>query len=263
MAPIVDLNADMGEGFGSYTKGDDAGLMGVVTSANIACGFHAGDPHVMHRTVALCADRGVAPGAHPGFPDLLGFGRRTLEADEGQVYDWMLYQIGALDAFVRARGLRLQHVKPHGALYNRAAVDPWLAREIAEAVRDYDPGLILLGLAGSELPKAGRAAGIPVAREAFLDRAYMPDGTLASRKQPGAVITDPDLVARRAVAMCTERRVTAVDGTEIPIHADSFCVHGDSPGAVALARAVRQALEEAGVRVAPLAEVLEAGRQET
>ncbi len=262
MGAIVDLNADMGEGFGTYTKGDDAGLMGVVTSANIACGFHAGDPHVMHRTVGLCADKGVAPGAHPGFPDLLGFGRRNLETDEGQVYDWMLYQIGALDAFVRAQGLRLQHVKPHGALYNRAAGDPCLAREIAEAVRDYDPDLILLGLAGSELPRAGLAVGLTVAREAFLDRAYMPDGTLASRKLPGAVLTGPDLVARRAVAMCTRRRVTAVDGTEIPIQADSFCVHGDSPGAVALAASVRKALEEAGVRVAPLAEVVGAGRRQ-
>ncbi len=252
----VDLNADMGEGFGAYRKGDDAGLMGTVTSANIACGFHAGDPHVMHRTVELCAEHGVAAGAHPGYADLLGFGRRPVEAAPDEVYDWVLYQVGALDAFLRARGLRLQHVKPHGALYNRAAGDPDLARAVARAVRDYDPDLILLGLAGSELERAARQLGVRVAREAFLDRAYRPDATLVPRSVPGAVLTDPEDVATRAVRMVTRGTVDTIDGGEIEVQAESFCVHGDSPGAVELARAVRSALEAAGVRVAPLSEVV-------
>ncbi|GAB4252751.1 LamB/YcsF family protein [Deferrisoma sp.] len=256
MAIRIDLNADMGESFGAYRKGDDEQLMEVVTSANIACGFHAGDPHVMRRTVALCADRGVAPGAHPGYPDLLGFGRRGIEAAPEEVYDWVLYQVGALEGFARARGLRLQHVKPHGALYNRAAVDAELAAAVAEAVRDAGSGLILLALAGSELERAGRGAGLRVAREAFLDRAYRADGTLVPRSVPGSVLQDPEEVTRRAVRMCLERRVHTLDGEDIPIEADSFCIHGDSPGAAEFARRVRTALEAAGVRVEPLAAVV-------
>ncbi|MBI5441719.1 MAG: LamB/YcsF family protein [Deltaproteobacteria bacterium] len=253
---VVDLNADLGESFGAYSLGADAELVGSITSANVACGFHAGDPRVMARTVALCAGAGVSVGAHPGTPDLQGFGRRSLEVEPGAAYEWVLYQVGALDAFARAAGTRLRHVKPHGYLYNLAAVDERVAEEISRAVRDYDPDLILMALSGSVQEKAGRAAGLSVAREAFVERAYLSDGTLAPRKLAGAVIRDPEAAAQRAVALCREGRLPALDGGEVELTADSFCIHGDSPGAAEFARTVRSALGSAGVRIAPLPEVL-------
>jgi 5-oxoprolinase (ATP-hydrolysing) subunit A len=256
MISCVDLNADMGESFGVYSLGADADLLRSVTSANVACGFHAGDPRVMARTVELCVRGGIGVGAHPGTPDLQGFGRRALEVERGAAHEWVLYQVGALDAFLRAQGAKLQHVKPHGYLYNLAAVDERVAREVAEAVRAYDRELILLALAGSVLEKTGVALGLRVAREAFVDRAYLADGTLAPRKLPGSQLHGAETVARRAVAMCTEGRVSTLDGGELAVAADSFCIHGDSPGAAELAGAVRAAFLAAGIRVAPLADVL-------
>jgi UPF0271 protein len=237
--PTIDLNADMGEGFGPFRPAHDAELLTLVTSASIACGFHAGDPVVMRETVAAAARLGVAIGAHPGYPDLLGFGRRALAASADEVTAYVIYQVGALDAVCRAAGTRLRYVKPHGALYNRAASDAPTATAIADAVRMVDSSLVLLGLAGSALVEAGRAAGLTTASEAFVDRAYRPDGTLAPRDTPGAVITDPATVAARAI--------------ELAVHADSLCVHGDTADAPALVRAVRDALDARGVTIAPFA----------
>jgi UPF0271 protein len=249
----IDLNADLGEGFGAYRAGDDAGLLEVVTSANVACGFHAGDPLVMRRTVASAAARGVAVGAHPGYPDLLGFGRRDLAASGEEVTAYVVYQVGALHAFCAAAGTRLRYVKAHGALYNRAARDASTARAIAEGVRLADPSLALLGLAGSEMIRAAEAAGIRAAAEAFVDRAYLPTGELVPRSQPGATLHDADEVAARAVRMAREGTVAAIDGSVLSVRPDSLCVHGDNPEALAIVRAVRQRLEAEGIRVAPFA----------
>lgn len=256
MARSIDLNSDMGESFGRYTLGHDEALLAYVSSANVACGFHAGDPRTMDRTVALAGERGVAIGAHPGFPDLAGFGRRELAVSPDEVATDVLYQLGALAAFCQAAGLPLRHVKPHGALYNRIAVDEGLAGAVAEAVARFRGELILVGLPGSAIERAASAAGIAFAREAFADRAYNPDGTLASRHLPGAVIADPAQVARRTLTMAIEGRVTAIDGGEIELNADTLCIHGDTPGAVELARTVRAALEGRGVAIRPLTEVL-------
>jgi UPF0271 protein len=247
----VDLNCDMGESFGAWTLGDDAAIMASITSASIACGLHAGDSTVMRRTVRLAQESGVSIGAHPGLPDLAGFGRREITVTPEEVRDLVLYQVGALAAFARAEGRQLRHVKPHGALYNMAARDRALADAIAEAVRSFDPALVLFGLAGSALIAAGESAGLRVASEVFADRAYEPDGSLAPRSRPGAVIHDPAAVAARAVAMVRDGVVHATDGSRVRVRADTICVHGDTPGAAGLARTVRRALEAAGILVLP------------
>jgi UPF0271 protein len=252
----IDLNSDLGESFGAYVMGDDEALLPSVTSANVACGFHAGDPRVLGRTVALCTRARVAVGAHPGYPDLQGFGRRDLACTPEEVHADLLYQIGAARAFCAASGVRLQHVKPHGALYNRAAKDPALARAVAAAVRDAGEELILLGLANSLFEDAAREAGIPFASEAFADRAYQADGTLVPRSRPGAVLHDAREAAARVVRMATEGVVTSLDGAEVSLRPQSICLHGDTPEAVAMAREVRAALEAAGVPLRPLREVL-------
>lgn len=249
----IDLNADLGEGFGPYRPAADGDLLALVTSASIACGFHAGDPVVMRETVAGAVRHGAAIGAHPGYPDLLGFGRRALAASADEVTAYVIYQIGALDAVCRAAGTRVRYVKAHGALYNRAVGDPGTAAAIAEAVRLVDPSLVLLGLAGSALVEAGHAAGLRTAAEAFVDRAYLGDGTLAPRGGAGAVLTDVAAVAARAVRLAVDGVVTATDGRELAVRADSLCVHGDTSGAPALLRAIREALDIHGVAVAPFA----------
>lgn len=248
----IDLNSDVGESFGAYRIGADEAVIASVTSANIACGYHAGDPAVMRRTVRLARDAGVAIGAHPGFPDLVGFGRRELRATPREVEDLVLYQIGALAAIARAEGTVLAHVKAHGALYNMAARDRSLADAIARAVRSFDASLVLFGLPGSELLRAGEDAGLQVAREGFADRAYSPDGSLAPRSAPGSVIDDADEVVRRALQMVEERRVVAADGSVLTFNVDTLCVHGDTPGAAALTAHLRAGLERHRVEVRPI-----------
>jgi UPF0271 protein len=250
----IDLNADMGEGFGVYPLGRDAELLAIVTSANVACGFHAGDPGVMDRTVARAVEAGVAVGAHPGFPDLRGFGRRRIEADPADVERDVLYQVGALQAFARAHGTQVVHVKPHGALYNQAAEDAVLARAVARAVVRAGRELVFVGLASTDVMRGAAAAeGLRFAAEAFADRRYERDGSLQSRRVPGSVITDPEVAAAQAVRIARDGVVVATDGTEVRLRADTLCLHGDNPEAVANARAVRQALEGAGVEVRALA----------
>jgi UPF0271 protein len=243
----VDLNSDLGEGYGHWALGDDAALLEVVTSANVACGFHAGDPATIDRTVRTATEHGVAVGAQVSYPDLVGFGRREIDVAPDDLTADVLYQIGALEAFARAAGSRVRYVKPHGALYNRIARDPVQAAAVVEAVRRYDPALPLLTLPGSAAMRAAGDAGIPAVGEGFADRAYTGDGRLVSRKEPGAVLHDPERVATRAVVMATEGRVETVDGGEVTVEIRSLCVHGDTPGAVDLAKAVRAALDEAGV----------------
>ena len=252
----VDMNSDLGEGFGAWSMGNDADVLPYVSSVSIACGYHAGDPEIMRKTVRLCAKAGVAVGAHVSYPDLMGFGRRSMACAPDEVYCYCLYQIGALAAFCRAEGVALRHVKPHGALYNQAARDERLADAIAAAVRDSGDEGVLLGLANSEFGKASMTRGIRFASEAFADRGYMKDGSLLPRSRPGAVIHSPDEAARRVVEMVTRGVVTAVDGTEIQLKPDSICFHGDTKEAVEMARAAREALVAAGVSVIPLREVL-------
>ncbi len=248
----IDLNSDVGESFGAYTIGQDPVLLPHITSANVACGFHAGDPGVMRATVALARQHGVAIGAHPGFPDLAGFGRRDLHATPREVEDLVVYQIGALMAVAAAQGMRLQHVKPHGALFNMAVRDTELADAIARATAAVDRALILFGLPGSELIRAGKRAGLATASEVFADRAYEPDGTLVSRRKAGAVIHDPEAVVARVVRMATDRTVVAVDRSVVSLDLDTICVHGDTPGAADLAARIRSALEKSGVEVKPV-----------
>jgi UPF0271 protein len=249
----VDLNADVGEASGIYQSGPDHQLLQVVTSASVACGFHAGDPSVMRRTVQLAARAGVAIGAHPGFPDLVGFGRREINATAQEIADFVLYQIGALSAVAKAEGVRLQHVKPHGALYNMAARRRDVADAIASAVASYDKSLFLIGLPESELLAAGLRHGLRVAAEGFADRSYEPDGSLTPRGMPGAVINDPSTVARRTVELIKEHQVTARDGSVVRCRVDTICVHGDTANAVDLAASVRRALENAGIAVRSIA----------
>jgi 5-oxoprolinase (ATP-hydrolysing) subunit A len=245
----LDLNSDLGEGYGRWALGDDAALLEVVTSANVACGFHAGDPATIDRTVRTAVERGVAIGAQVSYPDLVGFGRREIDVPPGDLTADVLYQIGALEAFARAAGSRVRYVKPHGALYNRIARDPVQAAAVVEAIRRYDPSLPLLTLPGSAAMRAAQEAGIPAVGEGFADRAYTSEGRLVSRREPGSVLHDPGQVAARAVVMATDGRVESADGEEVAVQVRSICVHGDTPGAVDLARAVRSALEEAGVTV--------------
>ena len=248
----VDLNCDLGESFGPYTLGDDRGVMGHITSANIACGAHAGDPSVMRLTVRLAVEAGVAVGAHPGFNDRGGFGRREIALPPGEVEDLVLVQLGALAAVAHAEGGRLRHVKAHGALYNMAARDRALADAVARATASVDSDLVLYGLSGSALIDAGRAAGLPVASEVFADRAYTADGSLAPRAVPGSVIDDPGQVLARALGMVRDGTVTAASGERVTLVADTICVHGDTAGAAALAGQLRAGLEAAGVDLRPV-----------
>ena len=248
----VDLNADVGESLGPWPMGDDEALIPLVTSVNVACGAHAGDPLTIERTVRLAAAAGVAVGAHPGYPDLVGFGRRDLDMAPNELEASIVYQVGAVAAFARAAGTDLRHVKPHGALYNRAARDRALADTIARAVRSVSAELVLVGLAGSVMLEAGEAAGLPIAAEAFADRTYEPDGSLRSRRLPDALLPTPEAAAAQAVAIA-EGHVRATDGSRVTLKADTLCVHGDTPGAADVARAVRAALEGAGITVAALA----------
>jgi 5-oxoprolinase (ATP-hydrolysing) subunit A len=240
----VDINCDLGESFGSFAKGNDTEMMPFISSANIACGFHAGDPSSMRRTVKLCLENGVHIGAHPGLPDLAGFGRRRMEMTAQEVYELVLYQLGALQAIVKAEGGILKHVKPHGALYNMAAVDRALADAIAEAVYRLDSALVLYGLSGSQLIQAGEAKGLRVANEVFADRSYQADGTLTPRSHPQAVISDPEMAAARVALMVKYGVVKALDGTDLPIRAETVCLHGDGSSAVALAKALWNKLRE-------------------
>jgi UPF0271 protein len=250
----IDLNCDMGEGFGAWAPGADEQLMPLVSSANIACGFHASDPRIMRRTVRLARRHGVAVGAHPGFRDLVGFGRRMLAASPDEILDDVVYQVGALLGFCRAEGVPLTHVKPHGALYNAAATAPALAGAIAQAVRSVDPSLWLVCLAGSALVEAGRAAGLRCVEEAFADRGYAPDGSLLPRDRPGALVTDPEAVAERVARLAREGVIRAADGSDLRVAARTVCVHGDTPGAVALASAVRARLGRDGIAVRSFAD---------
>jgi UPF0271 protein len=250
---VVDLNADLGEGFGVWRLGDDDALLGLVTSANVACGFHAGDPSTMRRVCASAVDRGVVIGAQVSYRDLAGFGRRFIDVDPAELADDVLYQLAALDGVARASGGRVSYVKPHGALYNAAVTHEHQARAVVDAVAAFDPTLPILGLAGSALLGAAAAAGLRPVREGFADRGYTPDGALVPRAAPGALVHEPDEVVTRAVRMVAEGVVVAVDGTEVPVAVESLCVHGDTPGAVDLARRVRAALAAAGLRVAPFA----------
>ncbi len=246
----IDLNVDAGESFGAYRSGADEEIVPLVSSVNVACGLHGGDPLVMRRTVRLAAAHGVAVGAHPGYPDLQGFGRRVMAIPAEELVQIVLYQIGALAAIAAAEAVTLAHVKPHGALYNAAVVDDAVADAVIEAVGS--AGLPLIALSGSRWAERARGAGLRVAAEAFADRGYRPDGTLVPRGQPGALLTDPHAAAERAVRLVTEGTLAAVTGETVPIHAHTLCIHSDTPGAPAIAQAVRDALIAVGVGVAPL-----------
>ncbi|PCN48657.1 hypothetical protein Csp2054_06065 [Curtobacterium sp. 'Ferrero'] len=249
----VDLNSDLGEGFGAWSMGDDQAVLDVVSSANIACGAHAGDPVTMLATARSAAARGVAVGAHVAYRDLLGFGRRPVHVTADELHADVVHQLGAMAAAARAAGTAVTYVKPHGALYNTACAEPVQAEAVVRAVVDVDPTLAVLALPGSELLLAAERHGLRPVREAFADRAYGPDGSLVPRGRPGAVLHDPDEVAARVLRIVTEGIAVAIDGTEIAVATDSVCVHGDSPGAVAMARAVHAVLTEHGVTVAPFA----------
>ncbi|NTW35208.1 MAG: 5-oxoprolinase subunit PxpA [Syntrophobacteraceae bacterium] len=248
----IDINCDMGESFGPYRMGEDEQIIRHITSASIACGFHAGDPRVMARTVELAREHGVAVGAHPGYPDLIGFGRRNLETAPGQIKHDLLYQLGALSGFTRALGMGMQHVKPHGALYNLAARDERAAGEVIDAVLSYDPELVLFVLAGSLLEEMAGGRGLRVAREIFPDRAYLSNGQLAPRSMAGAVIHDLDAVCSRLLKLLDSGRMECIDGGEIPLQADTLCVHGDTPGAWRIAASIRQLLKENGHEAMPV-----------
>jgi UPF0271 protein len=249
----MDLNCDLGESFGPWEKGMDAEVMAHITSANIACGFHAGDPQIMNHTVALATKRGVRIGAHPGYPDLQGFGRRAMDCTPEEVRAYILYQVGALEAFARTHQSRVNYVKPHGAMYHAAMDNPQLARAILQSLAEFGGDLRLVVMAGRGLESMRETAaefGVQLITEAFPDRAYTPQGLLVPRRTPGAVIHDPAEVASRAVMMAVEGKVLAFDGKELPIQAQTFCVHGDNPAAVHLVRSIRESLESCGVKVA-------------
>jgi len=246
-APVVDLSADVGEGFGNWGATDDAAIMAHVTTVHVACGFHAGDPHIMGRAVEAAVAAGVAVGAHPSYPDLVGFGRRAMDVAPSTIAEDVLYQVGALDGLARACGTHVRSVKPHGALYTRMAEDVDCAWAVAEAVQAFDPSIWLVVPAGSSAWETARNVQVPVVGEAFCDRAYLPDRTLAARGTPGSVVTDVEAVAERARALVLEHMVTAIDGSVLWLDAGTLCVHGDSPGACAMVAAVRRRLQEAGV----------------
>lgn len=259
MRATVDLNCDMGESFGAWRMGDDEAMLEVVTSANVACGYHGGDPRVIDATIRAAVRRGVAVGAHPSYPDLAGFGRRSMDVAPADLERMLIYQIGAVAALAAAAGARLGHVKPHGALYNDAARDPQLSAAIARAVAAIDSSLILVGLSGSALVAAGHAIGLQTAEEAFCDRAYESDGTLRSRNRSGSVHSDPQTAARQAVEIVLHQRARSYGGEEIAVNAQTLCIHGDTSGAVEIAKAVRAALEREAVIVAPLQSTRRAG----
>ena len=245
----IDLNSDVGESFGAWTIGQDEALIPLVTSANVACGAHAGDPLVIERTVALAAANGVAVGAHPGYPDVAGFGRRDLDMSPAELESSVLFQIGAVAAFARAAGVALTHVKPHGAMYNRAATDVAIAEPIVRAVRRFSAELVVVALAGSSMLEVIRSAGLTARAEAFADRAYESDGSLRSRRLAGAVHSDASVAAAQAVSIARDGTVTCHDGSTITVRAETICLHGDTPAAPAFARAIRTALEAAGIGV--------------
>jgi len=251
--PKIDINCDLGESFGRFKVGHDAQIMPFITSANVACGFHAGDPMVMAQTVELARRNGVAVGAHPGFPDLAGFGRRHMSLSAHEVRNAVIYQLGALQAFTGSAGLSLQHVKPHGALYNAAAEDEIIGKAIIEGLRAVDPRLVLFALANSRNANVATEAGLRVAHEVFADRAYTPEGTLVSRKAAGAVIEDPKLVAKRAVRLVKEKKVAAINGETVEFdEVHTICVHGDTLGAVEIAKSLKKTLLDAGLEVTPV-----------
>jgi UPF0271 protein len=253
VSPSVDLNSDLGEGFGVWALGDDEALLGIVTSANVACGFHAGDPDILRRVCGQAAERGVVIGAHVGYHDLAGFGRRAIDVEPRALTNDVIYQIGALDGFAQVAGTHVRYVKPHGALYNMVVHDTAQAAAVVEAILLYDSSLPVMGLPGSVFLTIANEAGLRTVTEAFADRGYTPEGTLVPRSHVGALMHDPGQVAERMIRMVTTGQVQASDGTDITIRADSICVHGDSPGAVELAVAVRQALAAAEVDIRPFA----------
>lgn len=249
----IDINSDLGESFGAWKMGDDSAMLDVVSSANVACGFHAGDPAGILKTLNAAAERGVAIGAHVGYRDLAGFGRRNMDPLSEELIGDVIYQIGALQGLAKAAGTRVTYVKPHGALYNTIAIDTRQAADVIAAIRAIDPSLVLMALAGSQLVEQARTAGLTVVAEAFADRAYTPQGNLVSRREKGSVLHDPELVAQRMLRMVRDGVVEAIDGTMTQIDAQSICVHGDSPGAVAIAQRLRALLEESGHAVQPFA----------
>ena len=251
----MDINSDLGEGYGAWTMGDDAAMLAIVSSANVACGFHAGDPQSILGTLREAAARGVAVGAHVSYPDRVGFGRRRMNVAPGELTADVIYQIGALRGLATAAGTSVRYVKPHGALYNTIADDAAQADAVIAAIRAVDPTLILMGLAGAPVLGRARAAGLRVVAEAFADRAYTASGALVSRREPGAVLHDPELAAARMLRLATEGTIEAADGSVLRLEAQSICVHGDSPAAVAMARSIRARFEAEGVAIRPFAEV--------
>ena len=249
MQPSIDLNCDIGESFGAFTIGNDEAIMEYVSSVNIACGFHGSDPGVMHKTIAHAASRNIAIGAHPGYPDLQGFGRREIKMSLAEVYDCIVYQVGALMAFARVEGTTVNHVKPHGALYNAAAKDNALSATIAKAVHDVDKALVLVGLSGSCMIEEGKKVGLRTCSEAFADRAYQEDGTLMSRTAANAMIDDADRAARQVLQMIQRGTVTTINGKEIPVRADTVCIHGDGPQAIAIAKAITNIIRQSHVSI--------------
>ena len=252
----VDLNCDLGESFGAYKIGKDEQIIPLISSANVACGAHAGDPDVMAKTAELCKNNGISMGAHPGFFDLMGFGRRNLAVSPSEAKNLMIYQVGALDAFAKSMGIKLCHVKPHGALYNMAAKDKALAKAIAEGIYAYDKSLVLLGLSGSEMLNAAKEIGLPCAAEVFADRAYEDDGSLVARSKPGAMIKDEDEAVSRVIRMIKEHKVTSISGKDIDIEPASVCVHGDSEKALLFVKKIRSALAGEGIEIKPLSEII-------
>lgn len=253
---IVDINCDMGESFGAYTMGRDEEILDFVTSANIACGFHAGDPATMRKTVTLALEKNVGIGVHPGFQDLVGFGRRDMQVSPQEAYDLVMYQIGALSAFVKSEGGKLQHVKPHGALFNMASQSAPLSEAIAEAVYKVDPELILFGLASGELIKAGKKIGLRSAQEVFSDRTYQEDGSLTSRREANALITNHKAAVSQVITMVKEGKVRSLQGVDVSIQADTVCIHGDGEKALDFAKYISQALKDAGIRIAKIGDFL-------
>lgn len=252
----IDLNSDLGESFGSYKLGLDEEVLKYVTSANVACGWHAGDPLVMDKTIALAKKTNTAVGAHTGFPDLMGFGRRNMDISPLEAYAYTMYQLGALSGFTKAHGVKIQHVKPHGAFYNMCAVSEPLSKEVCRAIADFDDSIIVMALAGSRLLEAAKAAGLRAAGEFFADRAYNADGTLASRRLEGSVITDEAEAIARTVRMIKEGVVTTIDGSDVPISCQSICVHGDNVKAVDFVDRIKTRLTDEGIAVRPLAEIV-------
>lgn len=253
MSRTIDLNSDLGEAFGAHQVGYDAELFDLISSANVACGWHGGDPRVMEQTVRTCMEKGIAIGAHPGYADLVGFGRREIRMSPDEARTDTLYQTAALDGFCRAAGVKMHHVKAHGAFYNAAVKDRTLSDAIAAGVKSFDPSLVMLAQPGTHLFAASVAAGLPTAREGFIDRGYNPDGTLVARGTPGALITDPSEASERVLRLMQDGRLRAVDGTDLELEVDSLCIHSDTPGAVAVLTRVREDLEKAGVRIATFA----------